>query len=178
VLPNEFLSHPHFGTINLHYSLLPSLRGVYPVNWALVYGHESAGITYHLVSPLIDSGPVLLSASIPVLASDTARSLQLRLDDLADETFDALLLMLANTSPSASQDIQGQTSSIDNYKSRKDFANLCKIDLGKQYSGQEWLNLLRGLTFFDDSPNAYFIDRVTGEKIFVSIKLRPALAKS
>jgi hypothetical protein len=58
------------------------------------------------------------------------------------------------------------------YYSKEMFERACQIDLKKKYSGEEFFNLLRGLTFFEGSRNAHIIDGESGKKIYISIKLR------
>lgn len=52
------------------------------------------------------------------------------------------------------------------------FKEACALDLNASYRGSEFLNLLRGLTFFSDSKNAYFLDKTSGKRIYISIELR------
>ena len=44
-LPKEVWSIPKMGSINIHASLLPNLRGAAPINWSLIYGHNKTGLT-------------------------------------------------------------------------------------------------------------------------------------
>lgn len=67
--------------LNLHYSLLPRHRGVYPVAWAILEGDETAGVTLHHMVEDIDAGDVIAQREIPVAPRTTARELY---DGLAD----------------------------------------------------------------------------------------------
>ncbi|WP_353327477.1 formyltransferase family protein [Chitiniphilus shinanonensis] len=168
VLPPFLVGRPSNGVINLHYSLLPDYRGVYPVNWAVIEGKEKTGVTYHFVNNEIDAGPIILQRDLEIFSSDTARTLQLRLDDLACELFDELMegLLCGNLRGGNHCAVHGE------YKSRKAFNEKREIDLNLQYSGKEFLNLLRGLTFFENGKNAFFFDAQTGEKIYINVLLK------
>lgn len=171
LLPPELLAIPRQGTVNLHYSLLPKYRGVYPVNWAIMRGERTTGVTFHLVGQRIDAGPVLCQAALPIQAEDTARTLQLRLDALAVDLFPAMLGRLAKPRDDfAADDADGS------YFSRREFEVTNEIDLQRTYRAGELIDLLRGKTFLPHGSNAYFIDAHTGRKIYVGLDLRPAPA--
>jgi len=65
--------------VNIHPSLLPSFRGARAIEQALAAGVQLSGCTAHLVSLEVDTGPILVQAAVPVLASDTADSLAARI---------------------------------------------------------------------------------------------------
>ena len=65
--------------INIHPSLLPSFKGLHVHQQALDAGARVSGCTVHLVTPELDSGPIIAQAAVPVLAGDTADSLAARI---------------------------------------------------------------------------------------------------
>ena len=65
--------------MNIHPSLLPAFPGLHPHRQALDYGVKVSGATVHFVDDGVDSGPVILQASIPVRADDTEDSLSARI---------------------------------------------------------------------------------------------------
>lgn len=64
--------------VNIHPSLLPSFPGLHTHRQALRAGVKLHGCTVHMVTPALDSGPVLVQAAVPVLAGDTEESLAAR----------------------------------------------------------------------------------------------------
>ena len=56
ILRREVLDVPARGSINLHASLLPDLRGAAPINWAIARGHEKTGVTIMRVVKELDAG--------------------------------------------------------------------------------------------------------------------------
>lgn len=66
-------------TINVHPSLLPAFPGTRAVEEALAAGVAATGVTVHFVDEGIDSGPVIVQESVPVLAGDSAETLHARL---------------------------------------------------------------------------------------------------
>lgn len=59
MLPAAVFERPRLGSVNLHASLLPDLRGAAPINWALVYGYEETGATTFFIQQEIDTGKML-----------------------------------------------------------------------------------------------------------------------
>lgn len=79
ILPEKVLAIPQFGTINIHASLLPKLRGAAPIHWAVINGEQETGVCSMLMDKGMDTGDVLLSAPEPIKPDDTAGSLHDRL---------------------------------------------------------------------------------------------------
>ncbi|WP_462271954.1 phosphoribosylglycinamide formyltransferase [Methanohalophilus sp.] len=65
--------------MNIHPALLPSFKGLHAQKQALDYGVKIAGCTVHFVDEGMDSGPIILQKSVPVLDSDTVGSLTERI---------------------------------------------------------------------------------------------------
>jgi phosphoribosylglycinamide formyltransferase 1 len=65
--------------INIHPSLLPSFPGIRAIEQALAAKVKISGCTVHLVSPAVDSGPILIQAAVPVFPDDTPASLHARI---------------------------------------------------------------------------------------------------
>nr|WP_227500055.1 phosphoribosylglycinamide formyltransferase [Synechococcus sp. PCC 7335] len=65
--------------LNIHPSLLPSFPGAHAVEQALKANVKIAGCTVHYVELVVDSGPIIMQAAVPVLADDTVETLQARI---------------------------------------------------------------------------------------------------
>lgn len=169
LMPREILRIPQMGTINLHYSLLPKYRGVYPVNWALIRGEKETGITYHWVDSRIDAGAIIRQESLPIAPDDTARSLQLKLDDLALQAFPHLSLIMDSYGRGQ---VDSSAGSPRDYFSRDDFVKTNEIDLARTIQSGDLINLLRGKSFQPHGHNAFFVDPNSGRKVYVSIELK------
>ena len=82
ILPRALLDAPRRGSLNVHASLLPALRGAAPVNWAIARGHAVTGVTVMRMVEAMDAGPVLARESVPIGDTDTAALLSRRLAEL------------------------------------------------------------------------------------------------
>jgi methionyl-tRNA formyltransferase len=94
LIPENLLSVPRHGIVNLHPSLLPRHRGPSPIQWALVCGDRSTGVTTMQIDAGMDTGPVLLQRRVSIEPDETAEELTPRLADIgADlvvETLDGI----------------------------------------------------------------------------------------
>ena len=71
--------HAYTGRIlNIHPALLPSFPGAHAHRDALAYGVKVSGCTVHFVDEGMDSGPIILQASVPVMEDDTEETLAAR----------------------------------------------------------------------------------------------------
>lgn len=81
--------------INVHYSLLPQLRGAAPVQHAILQGLAEAGVTIQHVAPGIDEGDIIAQRALDILADDTCGSLTERLTNVGIESLLAVLEAVA-----------------------------------------------------------------------------------
>lgn len=72
--PN-FLALPKLGILNVHFSLLPHLRGAAPVQQALIQGYTQTGISVFWIRPGMDDGPLFLQKQCAILPQDNAQTL-------------------------------------------------------------------------------------------------------
>lgn len=75
ILSEEFISHFNNIILNIHPSLLPEFKGLHTHRRALEASKKTHGASVHFVSNELDSGPVVIQAEVPVLATDTEGSL-------------------------------------------------------------------------------------------------------
>ena len=82
ILPKAVIDLPSLGTLNIHASLLPALRGAAPIQAAIRDGLGETGVTIMQMVPKLDAGPIVLQARTSVLADETAGELTLRLSEM------------------------------------------------------------------------------------------------
>jgi methionyl-tRNA formyltransferase len=94
ILKPEVLAVPPLGSINIHASLLPELRGAAPIQWAVLRGYEVTGVTIMQMDPGLDSGPMLLRVEEPIRPDESAGELAARLSEIGAEALvEALALV-------------------------------------------------------------------------------------
>lgn len=84
---------------NLHGSLLPDLRGAAPINWAIIKGYETTGVTTFSLVDRMDAGDVYLRLSTQIAQRETAGELKARLAQLGAQAVLQTLDMLAGNPP-------------------------------------------------------------------------------
>ncbi|HEY3459626.1 MAG TPA: methionyl-tRNA formyltransferase [Casimicrobiaceae bacterium] len=82
ILPKSVIDLPRRGTLNIHASLLPALRGAAPIQAAIREGLLETGVTIMRMVPPLDAGPIVLQSRTPVLEDETYGELSLRLSEL------------------------------------------------------------------------------------------------
>lgn len=85
ILPKEILQIPDYGCVNVHASLLPKYRGAGPINWAIINGEKSTGITTIYMDTGLDTGDILLKKEIKIGEDETAGELHDRLMNIGAE---------------------------------------------------------------------------------------------
>ena len=94
ILPADILAVPRLAPINVHFSLLPELRGADPVRRAILEGLATTGVTTMRMDEGMDTGPILLQVEEPIGDDDDAGALGQRLAGLGArllvETLDRL----------------------------------------------------------------------------------------
>ena len=94
IIPNQILSAPKFGCLNIHASLLPRWRGAAPIQRAIMEGDDETGVCIMKMEEGLDTGPVLSSRKIQIKENDNAKILSERLSlvgsKLIVEVLDAL----------------------------------------------------------------------------------------
>lgn len=71
ILPKEILEISKFGCINVHGSLLPQYRGAAPIQWAVLNGDKTTGITTMYMDTGMDTGDMILKEKIEIGEDDT-----------------------------------------------------------------------------------------------------------
>lgn len=79
IISPEFVRHYRMRILNIHPALLPSFPGLHAQRQAVEYGVKVSGCTVHFVDDGVDSGPVILQRTVPVMEGDTEETLAARI---------------------------------------------------------------------------------------------------
>jgi len=95
ILPGSILELPRHGCINVHGSLLPRHRGAAPIQWALIRGDRDIGVTIMQMDKGMDTGDILMKASLVPDPGETSGTLFPKIARLGSHTLMDTLDMLA-----------------------------------------------------------------------------------
>lgn len=147
ILPPEVFELPPLGSINLHGSLLPKLRGAAPINWAIIRGENETGVTTFFIQIKVDTGNMILQKSLSIGEDETAGEVHDRLSALgAEALLETVELIAAGNPPRLVQD-ESLVSSAP-----KIFKEQCRVNWN--LSAMEIKNFVRGLSPY---PCAYSV---------------------
>ncbi len=162
ILRREVLELPSLGSINVHASLLPELRGAAPINWAIARGHSVTGVTVMRMVEEMDAGPILFQVEEAIEPIETASELTLRLSERGAEALvEALALLQIGSLEEREQDhaLATYAPKVDRASARVDWAR----------PAVEVSNHIRGM---DEVPGAWSMLRDEPIKLF-SPKVAP-----
>lgn len=100
ILPKPMLEAPSRGCLNIHASLLPRWRGAAPIQAAVLAGDHETGVTIMRMDEGLDTGPMLLAGSVPIMAETTSAMLH---DQLAELGASLVLRALREDPPAIAQ---------------------------------------------------------------------------
>jgi len=105
ILPQKIIDLPKLGTLNIHASLLPLLRGAAPIQAAIRQGLTETGVTVMRVVQALDAGPMLFKATTQIFEDETYGELRERLAELGALTLvEALTLISLGKAKETPQD--------------------------------------------------------------------------
>ncbi|MDD8019715.1 MAG: methionyl-tRNA formyltransferase [Acidobacteriota bacterium] len=85
IIPASIIYFPPLKTLNIHFSLLPRYRGAAPVEWAILSGETTTGVTIIELNEKMDEGPILAQKEVGILPGENAHELEIRLSYLGAE---------------------------------------------------------------------------------------------
>lgn len=163
LFPNALVNG--YRCINVHPGYSPYNRGVYPQAFCIL-NKKPAGVTIHEIDAEVDHGPIIYREHVTIEDSDTTSDVLQRIRKKEVELLNLHIRELLD----GTYEIQTVDNLIGNINYKKDFNELCEIDLNRQATYGEVIDFLRAMTC-DGYDNAYFIDK-NGEKVYVKIELK------
>ena len=166
-LPQRLLNMPPMGTVNVHGSLLPDLRGAAPIQWSIIRGYKETGVSTMLTDIGMDSGDVLLSCTREIDDAVTYGQLyELLADDGAELLLKTLDAMAEGTLTPIKQDpalvtyapmILKQDAGLDFTMSAQDIVNKVRgmnpSPVTYAYYGNERLKVWEAKVYLGDVPS-------------------------
>ena len=138
ILPSEILEIPKLGCINVHASLLPKYRGAAPIQWAVLNGDKTTGVTTMYMDVGMDTGDMILKQEVEIGENETTGELWDRLSIIgADLLVKTLKQIEKGTAPRIKQSDDFTMAPMLNKE-------ISKIDW-QEKTAKQIKNLVRGL---------------------------------
>lgn len=145
ILPKALLEIPKYGCINVHGSLLPKYRGAAPIQYSIIDGEKETGITIIYMGVGIDTGDMILQASLPIAPKETGGSL-----------FDKMAVLGADLLLEALDKIEDGTAvRIPQDEEKATYVKIINKDMGKLDFTKEAVSLERLIRGLNPWPSAY-----------------------
>ena len=138
ILPKEILEIPKLGCINVHGSLLPKYRGAAPIQWAILNGETTTGVTTMYMDEGMDTGDIILKKEIKIDENETTGELWQKLAKMGGELLVETLKQIE--SGNAPREKQGNNYTMAPMLSKE----IAKINW-EEKTAEEIKNLVRGL---------------------------------
>lgn len=160
VLPKIIWEIPNKGTINVHASLLPQLRGAAPINWAIINGIRKTGLTSFYINEGIDTGDIIIQKEVEISKNDNFGSLYNKLKKLSFTFIIDTIESIESGLKPTSQTLGDFHDNSSNSKAPKLNSANTRISWSKK--GSEVVQLIRGLSPY---PGAWSTIKFNNKKI-------------
>ena len=160
VLPKIIWEIPNKGTINVHASLLPQLRGAAPINWAIINGIRKTGLTSFYINEGIDTGDIIIQKEVEISENDDFGSLYNKLKKLSFTFIIDTIESIESGLKPTSQTLGDFHDNSSNSKAPKLNSVNTRISWSKK--GSEVVQLIRGLSPY---PGAWSTIKFNNKKI-------------
>lgn len=139
LLPQALLDIPKVAIINVHSSILPQYRGAAPINWAILNGDETTGVSIQYMVQELDAGDILLVKETAIDPEEDASQLYERLAVMGGEAASEALAQLRDGTATRTPQNHGPEHQYASMLSRE----MSPIDFSKP--AQTIINQIRGL---------------------------------
>lgn len=112
ILPEDALSVPTYGAVNVHSSLLPKYRGAAPVQWAVLNGDTVTGVSTMYLAPEMDTGDVIFTEKTEIGEFETSGELFDRLMVMGAELLHKTLRAIEIGTAPRSKQVESQASYV------------------------------------------------------------------
>ena len=170
MLPKVVWEIPKLGTFNLHAALLPQYRGAAPINWAVINGEKTTGVTTFMIDEGMDTGGIMYRYDCKIEPEDTAGDVHDKLMEIGAK----LVLNTVEAIIDRNVELRVQKSFIQGseilHPAPKLTRELCHIDWNGKT--RNIYNLIRGLSPYPAAFTELEKDgKVLQLKIYKSIKV-------
>ncbi len=147
LLPKKILNIPKYGFINIHVSLLPRWRGASPIEYAILNGDKTTGVSIFKIQEQLDTGPIIASKEIEIEAHESRLKLTEKLN------LEGVNLLL-NTLPKI---FKNNVQMINQDDSRATYSQKINSNFRKINFNRNVLEVYNHIRAFSPEPAAWFL---------------------
>jgi methionyl-tRNA formyltransferase len=138
ILPKEILDIPKYGCINVHASLLPEYRGAAPIQWSVINGDKTTGVTTMFMDEGMDTGDIILKEEVQIGEDETTGELWDRLSKIGGKLLIKTIKEIENATVTRTKQPENYTMApmLDKQIAKIDWQNKTALEIK---------NLVRGL---------------------------------
>jgi methionyl-tRNA formyltransferase len=157
ILPKAVIDLPPRGTVNIHGSVLPLLRGADPIRAAILRGFASTGVSIMRMVPALDAGPVLHVLETPIADDETFGELWARLSELGAQALVEALALLESGAAAPEREQDDARATYAPKTERED----ARLDWTRPAD-----DVARAVRAYDPRPGAFGVLRGAEVKLF------------
>ena len=157
ILPEEILSIPKFGALNIHASLLPRWRGAAPIQRAILSGDKETGITIMQMNEKLDAGAIVLQKEIEIKEKNTSQEIHDELAKIGGKLINDVLKILQK---------EEKIKTTPQDEANATYAKKISTDEAKINWDKNGKDILTQIKAFNPIPGAWFTINNERIKIF------------
>lgn len=173
ILPEELINLPKLGSINIHYSLLPKLRGASPVESAILKGYKETGVTIQQIALKMDQGPIISQEKTDIPVNEKTEELKQRLINLGGNLLVKTLPMITKGEYAKKEQNENEATYSKKIKKEDGLVDLEKESDEGLYNKFKAYHVWPRIFFFKNEKRIIITDATLENGKFVILKVLP-----
>lgn len=173
ILPEEIINMPKFGSINIHYSLLPKHRGASPVESAILNDEKETGVTIQKMVYKMDAGPIIAKEETEILPTETTEELRKKLIKIGGELLVKILPPYLENKITLTEQKEEDATFCKKTKKEDGLLDLTKDDQKEMYNKYRAYHKWPRVYFIENNKRVIITEASFEDEKFVIKKVIP-----